>query len=155
MRIFSELSASWLVLMTRGWLLVVPRNLVGSMLELPVMYQVTVLLPSYSRNYFYRCVCASGNATSAARLLLILPYASLELDLRIRPCSGAAQRPHSECRVACCRHTLRGLKEYMLYSRGKGWTFMMPVLRVLVFRSALATRCSPRLVSPSRSRFRH
>src|SRR5919112_210530 len=51
-RTFSELSACWLVLMMRGWLLVVPKNLVGSMLLLPVMYQVILLLPSPLRNRF-------------------------------------------------------------------------------------------------------
>src|SRR5215204_969616 len=56
MRIFSELSASWLVLMMRGWLLVVPRNLVGSMLLLPVITQVTVLLllPQSATNHRLR-----------------------------------------------------------------------------------------------------
>src|SRR5919112_6327310 len=40
-----------LVLMLRGWLLVVPRNLVESMLLLPVMYQVILSLLSRSGTY--------------------------------------------------------------------------------------------------------
>src|SRR5215204_2223816 len=83
MRIFSELSASWLVLMTRGWLLVVPKNLVGSMLELPVMYQVTILLPSYSRNHFGlsrtpRFIYCCPEASSSRFALLHAGLASLD-----------------------------------------------------------------------------
>src|SRR5829696_953020 len=67
MRIFSELSASWLVLMMRGWLLSVPRNLVASMLELPVMYHVIVLLLLPQSGTYHRLRELDGRHTISTK----------------------------------------------------------------------------------------